>query len=157
MGIMDDIPRLSPIMASRKLQVLAFIRGFYQDHGIGPSLSEIAAAVGTNRARVQGAIRKLAQEGRIHRVPGQARGVRPAETHEEALRLLQAEGWTVNPERLELVHPSIPLLDAPDPIELTVTKSSLPVTPARAHDARPGTIRGIGRYGEGQGEKIQRR
>ncbi|EPR09890.1 hypothetical protein M527_07130 [Sphingobium indicum IP26] len=148
MGIIDDIPRLSPVMASRKLQVLSFIRRFYHEHGVGPSLSEIAAALGTNRSRVQDAIRKLAREGRLHRVPGQTRGVRPAETREEALRLLQTEGWTVNPDRLELVHPNaLPLLD----IEEIVTNSSLPPDPASAHDGRQQGAMGHGERRTGQG------
>lgn len=111
-----DIPRLSPTMASRKLQVLAFIRLFYREHGIGPSLSEIAAAIGSNRTRAQDAIRKLAREGRVHHRPGQPRGVVPVEMRDEALRLLRAEGWTVNPERRGIDHPdALPLLDVVDP------------------------------------------
>lgn len=143
MGIMDDIPRLSPAMASRKNQVLAFIRLYWREHGVGPSLSEIAAAVGTNRSRVQDAIRKLAREGRLHRAPGVTRGVRPAETHEEALRVLQSSGWTVNPDRLELIHPAAPLIDLDEDGRLvvgggagpSVTNASLPPSPARAHGA----------------------
>ncbi|NWK96530.1 hypothetical protein DM806_12835 [Sphingobium lactosutens] len=111
MGVVIEVMRLAPEMASRKLQVLDFIRQFYAHHGVGPSLSEIAAAVGTNRSRVQDAIRKLAREGRIHRVPSQTRGIRPAETQEEALRLLQNEGWEVNRGRLQLVAPPPPLVD----------------------------------------------
>ncbi|MBY2957962.1 GntR family transcriptional regulator [Sphingomonadales bacterium 58] len=112
MGIMEDIPRLSPVMASRKLQVLAFIRRYHEEHGVGPSLSEIAAAVGTNRSRVQDAIRKLEREQRLHRVPGKTRGVTPIGSHEEALRQLQALGYVVNPGRLEIIHPdALPLLD----------------------------------------------
>lgn len=139
MGLMNDIPRLSPTMASRKLQVLAFIRAYHARHGVGPSLSEIAAAVDTNKSRVQDAIRKLEREGRVHREAGKARGVRPAESHEEALRILQAEGWTINPDRLQLLSP-LPLLDL-DPdgrlviTDPVVTNSSLPPDPARAHGA----------------------
>ncbi len=92
---MDDLYRLSPVMVSRKLQVLAFIHRFYGAHGVGPSLGEIAAAVQSNRTRAQAAVRQLAKEGRIHRQPGKARGIRPISVREEAMRVLQAEGWTV--------------------------------------------------------------
>jgi len=135
LGIMDEIPRLSPAMASRKNQVLVFIRLYWRAHGVGPSLSEIAAACGTNRSRVQDAIRKLAKEGRVIREPGKARGVRPAESHEEALQLLEAQGWAVNPTRLELIYPGAPLLDLDEGGRLTVTNTSLPPGIARAHGA----------------------
>jgi SOS-response transcriptional repressor LexA len=158
MGMEPDIPRLSPAMASRKNQVLAFIRLYWRDHGVGPALSEMAAAVGTSRARVQDAIRKLAKEGRVIWEPGVTRGVRPAESHEEALRVLQAQGWTVNPDRLELIHPAPPLIDldaegklvvAGQPVAQSraVTKTSLPPTRARAHGAGQG---GDGRHGDGR-------
>lgn len=136
MGILEGIPRLSPEMASRRLQVLAFVRMFHAQHGVGPSLSEMAAAIGTNRARVQGAVRKLAREGRIHYQPGVPRGIRPAESHEEALQLLQSEGWVVNPDRFELIQPiGLPLIDLDDAGQMTVTNPSLPQTRARAHHA----------------------
>lgn len=153
MGMLEGIPRLSPEMASRKLQVLAFVRLFHAQHGVGPSLSEMAAAIGTNRARVQGAVRKLAREGRIHYQPGVPRGIRPAESHEEALVLLQSEGWVVNPDRFELIQPlDLPLIDLDEAGQMTVTNPSLPQTRARAHDARrAGDLRndecGDGRHG----------
>lgn len=135
MGMMDDIPRLSPVMASRKNQVLAFIRLYWRAHGVGPSLSEIAAACGTNRSRVQDSIRKLAKDGRLLWTPGQARGVRPVESHEAALQLLESQGWAVNPMRLELIHPGAPLIDLDEQGRLTVTNTSLPPVAARAHGA----------------------
>lgn len=156
MGVLEGIPRLSPEMASRKLQVLAFVRLFHAQHGVGPSLSEMAAAIGTNRARVQGAVRKLAREGRIHYQPGVPRGIRPAESHEEALVLLQSEGWVVNPDRFELIQPiGLPLIDLDEAGQMTVTNPSLPQTRARAHDVRrAGDVRhdecGDGERGRGR-------
>lgn len=136
MNSIESVPRLSPEMVSRKLQVLAFIRIFHSQHGVGPSLSEIAAAVGTNRTRVQDAIRKLAREGRVYHVPGQARGVRPVETRDEALRLLRSEGWIVLPDRAEACHPNaLPLLDIVEQ-EPAVTNPGLPPAAARAHEGR---------------------
>ena len=140
MGIMDDIPRLSPQMASRKLQVLAFIRAYYAAHGVGPSLSEMAAAIGSNRSRVQDAIRKLAAEGRIHRAPGQARGVRPLSAQEEAVRHVRDAGYLVFDPAL------VPLLD----IEMPVTKASLPGPSAHGHKV---PLQGGSGYGADGGEE----
>lgn len=140
LGMIDDIPRLSPQMASRKLQVLAFIRAFYAAHGVGPSLSEMAAAIGSNRSRVQDAIRKLAAEGRIHRAPGQTRGVRPLSAQEEAVRHVRDAGYLV------LDPASVPLLD----IEMPVTKAGLPGHSPHGHNA---PLQGGGGYGADGGEE----
>lgn len=121
LSMMENVPRLSPEMASRKLQVLAFVRAYYRAHSAGPSLSEIANGLGTNKTRVQAALRKLQREGRIHREAGIARGIRPNDSHEEALRLLRADGWTVNPTRMEIAYP-LPLIDIDEDGKLTVTK-----------------------------------
>lgn len=138
MNSIDGVPRLSPVMASRKHQVLAFIRIYHRDHGVGPSLSEIAAAVCASRSRVQDAIRKLAREGRLHHRPGETRGVRPAESRDEALRVLRDEGWIVLPDRNTASHPNaLPLLDVIDEHE-SGTITGLPVYDARAHDGAHG-------------------
>ncbi|MCW2412022.1 MULTISPECIES: LexA family protein [unclassified Sphingobium] len=92
---MHDVPRLSPLMASRKLQALAFIEQYYAARGAGPSLSELAAALNCNRSRAQDAVRQLAREGRIRHAPGVPRGIRPISAEEEALRRLQAAGYIV--------------------------------------------------------------
>lgn len=139
-----EATRLSPVMSNRKLQVLAFIRQYHAAHGEGPSLSEIAQACRTTRPRVQDAIRKLAAEGRIHRVPGKARSVRPIDDIAEALRQLRAVGYTLSPP-----PPAMTLIDLDAQGRLTVTNTSLPPAPARAHDAEPD---GKGGSGGGQGE-----
>ncbi|MCW2406161.1 SOS-response transcriptional repressor LexA [Sphingobium sp. B1D7B] len=92
---MHEIPRLSPLMASRKLQALDFIEQFFAARGIGPSLSELAAALNSNRSRAQGHVRQLAREGRIRYFPGVPRGIRPLSGEEEALRRLLAAGYIV--------------------------------------------------------------
>lgn len=71
------VTRLSPSMASRANPVLDFIHAYFASHGPGPSLREMAAAIGAGKNRVQDAIRKLAREGRIHYEPGRPRGVWP--------------------------------------------------------------------------------
>lgn len=151
--MMDDIPRLSPEMASRKNQVLLFIRAYFTTHGVGPSLSEIAAAVGTNRSRVQDAIRKLEREQRVHRQPGKARGVRPISDHAETLRKLEKMGYVFNSP--------MPLLDidAGDRLivtDSTVTNASLPDPCARAHGARRQGDATNGESEEGTGSKGRR-
>lgn len=94
---------LSPVMASKALQALSFIERYYAVHGIGPSLSEIAATLNSNRSRAQDIVRRLAREGRIHHVPGQPRGIRPVTADEEALRRLRAAGYIVTNAGLPLV------------------------------------------------------
>lgn len=147
--------RLTPEMASRKNQVLDFIRAYFATHGSGPSLSEIAEACRTNKARVQDAIRKLEREQRVNRVPGKKGGTTPIGDHAEALRQLAAQGYIINPP--------MPLLDLDEDGRLTiveqprgVTKTSLPMPRARAHDARRqgGAARGekTDKDGEGRGE-----
>ncbi len=132
MGLIEDIPRLSPTMASRKNQAMLFIRAYFATHHAGPSISELAAALATSRSRAAALIGKLESEGRIHRVRGQARSIRPVEALDEALRQLKAEGWTINPGRLELAHPqALPVLD----IVESGTNATLLADLARAHDA----------------------
>lgn len=101
-------------MASRKNQVLAFIRSYFGAHGIGPSISEMAAAASCSRSRVQEIIRKLEREQLVNRVPGKSRGIVPISGHEEAIRQLVAMGYVVNPA------PSLPLLDLDDDGQLTI-------------------------------------
>ncbi|MDX3908882.1 MAG: hypothetical protein QHC67_03590 [Sphingobium sp.] len=121
---MNELVRLSPIMVSRKLQVLAFIQQYYLAHGVGPSLGEISAAVSCGRTRAHAAVRQLHKEGRIHRTPGQHRGIRPISVREEAIRVLVDEGWTVNLGRFQLIA----MLDLPEG-----TNTSLPLPPELDH------------------------
>ena len=125
--------RLTPEMASRKFQVLDFLRRYCAAHGGNPSLSEIAAACNTNKPRVQDAIRKLEREGLVDRVAGVARGVSPVSDDVLVLRQLESRGYIINP-------PGLALLDLDEDGRLTVTpapvtKSSLPPDRARAHGA----------------------
>lgn len=87
--------RLSPVMGSRKLQVLEFIEAYFRVRGVGPSLGEIGAGVGISPNHAHKLVKRLAQDGRIHRATGVARGIRPLSIREEALRLLAGEGYTV--------------------------------------------------------------
>ncbi|HEX7852304.1 MAG TPA: hypothetical protein VF503_01250 [Sphingobium sp.] len=121
MGIAVNPLTLSPTMVSRKHQVLAFIEQYYAVHGIGPSLSEMANAVGTNKPRVADLIRRLEREGRLHRIPGRARGVWPIAAHEAAIQLLRQRGFVVDIDILTV---------APPP---PVTNEKLPLVPVLDH------------------------
>lgn len=112
--------RLTPTMVSRKLQLLDFIRAFYAAHGVGPTITEMANALDCVRSRVQEAVRKLEREQLVNRQPGKTRGITPISGHEEAIRQLQAIGYVVNPERMELLSPASPLLDLDDNGRLTI-------------------------------------
>lgn len=70
-----DAPRLSPEFASRKLQVLAFVRRYLTEHGGSPSYGEIAAGCGTTRRRVREHVHTLLREGRLIRIGGTRRAL----------------------------------------------------------------------------------
>lgn len=101
-------PRLTPVMTNRKLQVLDFIEAFWALHRKGPSLNEIANACGTNKTRAREAVMKLEREGRIHRMAGVERGIRPVGAIEEAIRLLREGGFVVDEDIMTV---SAPVLD----------------------------------------------
>lgn len=111
MGGEIAVTRLSPAMASRANQVLDFIHAYFASHGQGPSLREMAAAIGAGKNRVQDAIRKLAREGRIHYEPGRPRGVWPLSAEEEALRRLRGMGYVVADGRAVIGPGMTPVLD----------------------------------------------
>ncbi|WP_328277717.1 LexA family protein [Sphingobium sp.] len=141
MGIEIDIPRLSPTMASRKNQVLAFVRLYWNAHSVGPSISEIARAVGCARSRAQKLVTKLVREGHLHRIDGMTRGVRPASVLEEALRQLREAGYVVNDDVIAPPAGAMPLIDIDDAGALVVrggwTNAPLPPDRARAQRAAP--------------------
>lgn len=114
--------RLTPEMASRKLQVLEFVRRYWTDHGGSPSLSEIAAGLGCERTTVRGHVRRLLAEGRLLRDPAlteRALRLPPAEMSEiEAMRVLRARGYVFDEEAAAALDPrtistlaGLPLLD----------------------------------------------
>ena len=105
-----EVIRLTPTMASRKNQILAFVRSYFAEHGESPSITEIARAANCARSRVQEAIRKLEREQKINRTPNKARSIIPISGHEEAIRQLEAAGFIVNPSTIEAL-PQAPLID----------------------------------------------
>lgn len=146
MGIEIDIPRLTPTMASRKNQVLAFVRLYWNAHSVGPSISEIARAAGCARSRAQKLVTKLVREGHLHRIDGMARGVRPASVLEEALRQLRAAGYVVNDDVIAPPAGTAPLIDIDEAGALVVhsgmgsgwTNAPLPPDRARAQEGPEG-------------------
>lgn len=105
------VTRLSPSMASRANQVLDFVHAYFACHGQGPSLREIAAAIGAGKNRAQDAIRKLARDGRVHYEPGVTRGVWPLSAEEEALRRLRGMGYVVAPGRMVAGPPVLDIVE----------------------------------------------
>ncbi len=90
----EVLSRLSPGMACRRLQVLAFVRDYLGKWHKSPSQSEIAAGLGVARATVRRALRSLTAEGLLLRTPGE-RGLTLPEEREAAVRTLAALGCTV--------------------------------------------------------------
>ncbi|HID32239.1 MAG TPA: repressor LexA [bacterium (Candidatus Stahlbacteria)] len=57
-------------------QILDFIRGFVADHGYPPTVREIARGVGLKSTKaVKVHLDRLVEEGKIRKVPNQARGI----------------------------------------------------------------------------------
>jgi repressor LexA len=67
------MPQLSP----KQLEVLEFIRGFIEAHGLPPTRGEIAKGLGLkNRQGIDQHLRALEIKGAIELVPGISRGIR---------------------------------------------------------------------------------
>ena len=98
--------RLRPEMASLRLQVLAFVRGYITHWGDAPSYGEIAAATGTNRTRVKSAVRRLVADGHLLQAPG-TRGLALPERVDDALALLRRLGWSIETDDLCARAPGI--------------------------------------------------
>ena len=114
-----ELPRLSATMASQRLLVLDFVRGYIERWGGSPSLGEIGNALNIDRKKVQRAIRSLAAEGMLLRTPG-PRGLALPGSEAEAIRQLQALGWVVDADcalatKAGLLPPAA--LDYPGPVE----------------------------------------
>lgn len=93
---MNENPvRLVPEMASLRLLVLDFVRGYIGRWGASPSYGEIAHALGTNRKRVFKAVKSLSADGALLRVPG-PRGLSLPEAEDAALRQLRSLGWSID-------------------------------------------------------------
>lgn len=107
-----------PVRTHRKLIVLAIVKQHYIDHGVSPTISEIAGAMAVSKTRVQSLVRRLEHDGLVKRVRGARRGIMLANRAKQvstldALLQLQGEGWLVNLGRLELVAPPCPELTLP--------------------------------------------
>lgn len=134
----SDAPaRLSPGMASRRLLVLAFVRGYIGKWGQSPSYGEIAAGVGVSRVRAHQLVRKLVIDGQLLRHPG-PRGLSLPETRDEALRVLRELNWTVDEKAARAAAP--------------FTHSRLIAAPPLTYPHRVSGERGNGRKAEGQGK-----
>lgn len=118
--LMGSYLRLTPLMASRKLQALGFIKRYIADHGGSPSYDEIAEALGTNKARVRAIVRVLADEGKLFRLPGARRGITLPGDIESAIRLLRASGMRVDSD-----------------VFVPVTNTTLPRVPPLKHIPDP--------------------
>ena len=96
--------RLTPDMASLRLQVLAFVRVYITRWGEGPSYGEIGEATGASRTAIKKAVRRLIAQGLLLRSPG-ARGLMLPDRRDEAIRVLRELGWTVDGDGARLTPP----------------------------------------------------
>jgi hypothetical protein len=109
--------RLSPAMASQRLLVLDFVRGYISRWGGSPSYGEIAAELKIERVTAWRAVRSLVDDGLLARRPG-PRGLSLPDAEADALRQLRALGWVVNPEDLHVTKARLlppAALDYPGP------------------------------------------
>ena len=94
-------------MSSRKLLALQFIQDYWARRGCSPSFGEIGAALGgISNSRVSGIVRSLAAEGRIGFRPGAPKSITLPSSREEALRILRAEGWSIDQAIARLAPPA---------------------------------------------------
>lgn len=103
-------------MASRRLQVLAFVLDYFARYGEGPSLSEIGAAHGISKARVHELVGALVRRGQLLRRPG-PRGLYPPAVRTAAVRQLRELGWAVDEDVQyagPLTHSALPAVPALD-------------------------------------------
>lgn len=107
-----------PVRTHRKLIVLAIVKQHYIDHGVSPTISEIAGAMRVSTSRIKSLVRQLERDGLVKRVYGARRGIMLANRAKQvstldALLQLQGEGWVINLGRLQLVAPPFPNLTLP--------------------------------------------
>lgn len=145
----DAAHRLVPEMASFRLLVLAFVRQYITAHGASPSLGEIAAALRSNRKRALKAVKALAGQGLLLRVPG-PRGLALPEEQDAAAALLRNLGWRLLPSGVtdpagvtDRGLPPVPVLDYPGGHEQTgQSAQNFP-----SHQRQPGAAGDIDRLG----------
>ena len=93
-------------MASFRGLVLVFVTDYLNDFGLSPSQGEIVNGVaGATRQRVRMALKSLAKDGLLIKVPGH-RGLRLPTAREAARRVLIEEGYTID-EAKRLVAPPV--------------------------------------------------
>lgn len=120
---MTDLPfRLTPAMASRKLQALDFITRYLARWGGSPSYDEIAAELGVGKTRARALVRQLQRDGAIARVSGQRRGIELVQGSDRAslagaILELRRRGFRVDEDILSL---SPPCTNAPLPVPIAL-------------------------------------
>jgi SOS-response transcriptional repressor LexA len=78
--------RGGPRGGARQTETLEFIRAHLRAHGIGPSLDEIASAIGyASKSCAHRVVDKLVRDGRIVRLTNRARGIDLVESEQDHL------------------------------------------------------------------------
>lgn len=109
-------------MASFRGLVLAFVRDYIETYGLSPSYGEIAASIqGATRRRVRDAILSLVRDGKLIKVARQ-RGLRLPSAHDEAVRVLREQGYTVEEAKRLVAYPDGPDFTLLPPPALTYPK-----------------------------------
>lgn len=100
-------PRLQPDMASFRLLVLDFVRGYLTKWGQGPSYGEIANHLAADRYRVRWAVKRLVRQGRLVQHPG-PRGLAMPDACSAAAQVLAEHGWAIDPDGKTATNAPLP-------------------------------------------------
>ena len=107
---MGEPLRLSPVMSSRKLQALDFIKRYFAQWGHSPTLSEIAAELGISAKRAHDLVHRLSDEKMIEQIAGKTRGIRLVDKGEQlseadVLVRLAGLGWKIGRDSKFILPP----------------------------------------------------
>jgi len=74
---------MAPPLPSRQQAVLEVIQTFWQEHGVAPSLADVARTLGVSRQTIHEHFRALQRKGLLDNLDGVARSWRPTTPHQK--------------------------------------------------------------------------
>ncbi len=77
---------MAPPLPPRQQAVLEIIQAFWQEHGVAPSLADVASSLGISRQTVHEHFRALQRKGLLDNLEGTARSWRPMTPHQRESR-----------------------------------------------------------------------
>src|SRR5690349_25008431 len=81
------VPQAAPRLTARQQQILDWIRGYLEAHGMPPTRAEIATGLGFSTASsAEDHLQAIARKGAVELIPGASRGLRLREVPGEPLQ-----------------------------------------------------------------------